>query len=252
MASKQHKTGKPDPGNGFLSSALVFRLAVCFIWSVPFIMIGTVKSNCTNGGILIFYEYNIFWVWCNKFSWYEFGDFCLCRSTQALSGLMGSVTIFLFSGLSRYVQSGSCVDSGCPTLFRHFPKNTPIFCWLSVLCHCWIVNLPQPDTMSALEQFFLKNASVVSSLHLTLDSVSQSPQHDTDTTVLHVRDAFHREVASVRAHYHKGQNDEEMVNLLNGFLRGTQGIWSPVTVVLWSPLNLNHFSVCLVWLGSQL
>lgn len=69
-------------------------------------------------------------------------------------------------------------------LVHSCPKNTPILTWLNVLGHCWKANLPQPHTMSALEQAFLKNASVVCSLYL----VSQSPQHDAATTVLHGRD----------------------------------------------------------------
>ena len=79
----------------------------------------------------------------------------LCRASQALSGWMGSVTAQIFSGLSRdpCVVLAVCLGS----------------------LSCWKVNLhPQSEVMSALEQVFIKDLSVLCSVHLSLNP-DQSP-----------------------------------------------------------------------------
>ena len=55
----------------------------------------------------------------------------LCRSSQALSGWMGSVTAQLFSGLSRDVRPGSSPGSGWDTQGHSetCPEATPALSW---------------------------------------------------------------------------------------------------------------------------
>ena len=59
----------------------------------------------------------------------------LCRSFQALSGWMGSVTAQLFSGFSRDIRSGSSPGSGWATqgYLETCPKATPKLSWLFYL-----------------------------------------------------------------------------------------------------------------------
>ena len=58
----------------------------------------------------------------------------LCRSSQALSVWMGSVTAQHFSGLSRYVRSGSSPGSGWATQGHSemCPEATPALSWLTL------------------------------------------------------------------------------------------------------------------------
>jgi hypothetical protein len=55
-----------------------------------------------------------------------------CRSSQALSGWMGSVTAQLFSGLYRDVRSGSSLGSGWATQehSENWPESTLALSWL--------------------------------------------------------------------------------------------------------------------------
>ena len=60
------------------------------------------------------------------------GSPILCRSSQALSGWMGSVAAQLFSGLSRYVRSGSSPGPDWATQGHSetCPEATPALSWL--------------------------------------------------------------------------------------------------------------------------
>ena len=79
---------------------------------------------------------------------------------------MGSVAAQLFSGLSRDVQVRALAD-----IQRLVPK--PFLCCLG--CVLRVVVLlqgepsPQSDVLSTLEQVFIKDLSVLSSVHLCLD-----------------------------------------------------------------------------------
>ena len=68
----------------------------------------------------------------------------LCRSSQALSGWIGSNAVQLFSGLSRDVRSGSQLDSGWATrTFRDLSRSHS--CVVFAVClgslSCWKVNI---------------------------------------------------------------------------------------------------------------
>ena len=68
----------------------------------------------------------------------------LCRSSQALSGWIGSVAAQLFSGLSRDVQMGSSPDSGWATEGQGDLSRSHSYVVLAVcleLLSCWKVNL---------------------------------------------------------------------------------------------------------------
>ena len=62
----------------------------------------------------------------------------LCRSSQSLSGWMGSIAAQLFSGLSTDVRSGSSPDFGWATQGQSetCPKATPVLSWLCAYGHC--------------------------------------------------------------------------------------------------------------------
>ena len=95
----------------------------------------------------------------------------LCRSSQALSGRMGWVASPLFSGLSRDVQSGSSPGSGWATHGHSetCPKATPKLSWLKVVVLVEGDHFPLSEVLSALEQVFIKDLSVLCSFHLSLN-----------------------------------------------------------------------------------
>ena len=97
----------------------------------------------------------------------------LCRSSQALSGWMGSVAAQVFSGLFRDVQSGSSPGSGWITQGHSetCPKAPPAMSWLCAQGRCPVEGEPSPQSefMSALEQVFIKDLSVLCSVHLSRD-----------------------------------------------------------------------------------
>ena len=67
----------------------------------------------------------------------------LCRSSQALSGRIGSATAQLFSGLSRDVRLGSSPGSGWATQGHSETclEATPVFSVCLGSLSCWKVNL---------------------------------------------------------------------------------------------------------------
>ena len=91
----------------------------------------------------------------------------LCRSSQALSGWMGSIAAQLFSGLSRDVRSGSSPGCGWVTQGHSetFPK--PLLrclgCVLRVVVLLEGEHLYHSEVLSALEQVFIKDLSVLCS-----------------------------------------------------------------------------------------
>ena len=95
----------------------------------------------------------------------------LFRSPQDFSGWMGSIAAQLFSGLSRDVQSGSSPGSGWATQGHSetCPEATPVLCWLCVVVLLEGEPSPQSELLSALEQVFIKDLSVLCSVLLSLD-----------------------------------------------------------------------------------
>ena len=69
---------------------------------------------------------------------WEVSPILLCRSSQALSGWMGSVAAQIFSGISRDVRVGSSLGSGWATQGHSetCPKATPAVSWLCALGRC--------------------------------------------------------------------------------------------------------------------
>ena len=114
----------------------------------------------------------------------------LCRSSQALSGWMGSVTAQLFSGRCRNVRSVSSPSSGWATQGHSetCPEAVALTVCLGSLSCC--------KGKSALDQVIIKDHSVLCSFHLCLDPDKSpsscrwktSPQHDADTNMLHCKD----------------------------------------------------------------
>ena len=96
----------------------------------------------------------------------------LCISSQALSGWMWSIAAQLFSGLFRDVRLGSSPGSGWA---NQGPLSRSHYCIVLAVClgalSCWKVNLcPRSEVLSALEQVFIKDLSVLwSVLCLNLD-----------------------------------------------------------------------------------
>ena len=113
----------------------------------------------------------------------------LCRSSQALSGWMGSFAAQLFSGLSRDVSSGSSPGLAGPLkdIQRLVPK--PLLCCIG--CVLRVVVLlegkpsPHSEVLSTVEQVFIKDLSILCSIHNCLDldyspstcHWKSSPQH---------------------------------------------------------------------------
>ena len=94
----------------------------------------------------------------------------LCRSSQALSVSMGSVTAQLFSRLSRDVWLGSCPGSGWAT--QGHSKTCPevtLGCVLRVVFLLEGEQSPQSEVLSALEQVFIKDLCVLCSVQLSLN-----------------------------------------------------------------------------------
>jgi hypothetical protein len=95
---------------------------------------------------------------------YSYSPILLWRSSQALSGWMGSVTAKLFSGLSRDVWSGSSPVSGWATHghSKTCPEATPALSWLCCLgsLSCWKVNLHPSLRSWVLWSRFIKDLSV--------------------------------------------------------------------------------------------
>ena len=83
---------------------------------------------------------------------------------HALSGWMGSVVAQLFSGLSRDVRSGSS-----PGHSRTFRALCCLGCVLRVIVLLEGEPSSQSEVLSALEQVFIKDVSVLCSVHLCLD-----------------------------------------------------------------------------------
>jgi hypothetical protein len=95
----------------------------------------------------------------------------LCRSSQELSGWMGSVAAQLFSGLSRDVRSvSSPVARPLKDNQRLAPK--PLLrclgCVLRVVVLLEGAPLCQTEILSPLEQVFIKELSVPFSVYLSL------------------------------------------------------------------------------------
>ncbi len=73
------------------------------------------------------YSLKSFGVWCYKLGtpiFWAVSPVLLCRTSQALSGWMGTVGVQPFSDLSRDVQSGSSLSSGWAT------QGHPLLCYL--------------------------------------------------------------------------------------------------------------------------
>ena len=87
-----------------------------------------------------YYSFESSWVRHYKLGKPVFGvsPILLCRSSQALSGWIGSTAAQLFSGLSRDVGSSSSPGSGWATQGHSetCPEATPVLSWL---LFCWKV-----------------------------------------------------------------------------------------------------------------
>ena len=85
----------------------------------------------------------------------------LCRSSQALSGWMGSIAAQLFSGLSRDVRLGS--SSGSGWALKDIQRLVPKLLLHCLGCELRVVVLlegepsPQSEVLSSLEQVFIKD-----------------------------------------------------------------------------------------------
>ena len=96
----------------------------------------------------------------------------LYRSSQALSGWMGSIVTQLISGLSRDVRSGSSPGSGWATQGHSetCPEYNTLLCCIG--CVLRVVVLlegepsPQSEDLSALQKVFIKDLSVLCFVHL--------------------------------------------------------------------------------------
>ena len=140
------------------------------------------------------------WVWHYKLGTPGFGEFLpfvLCRSSQALSGWMGSVAAQLFSGLSSDIRSGSSPGSGWATQ-GHWDLSRSHSCVVLTVCleslSCWKVNL-RPSLRSwglwsrfssGISLYFAPFIfpSILTNLPVPADGKT-SPQHDAATTMLH-------------------------------------------------------------------
>ena len=97
----------------------------------------------------------------------------LCRSSQALSGWMGRVTAHLFSVLSRDVDRVQVRALAGP--LKDIQRLVPqpllhcLGCVLRVVVLLEGEPSPQYEVLSALEQVFIKDLSVVFSIHLSFD-----------------------------------------------------------------------------------
>ena len=80
---------------------------------------------------------------------------------------MGSVDAQLFSGLYRDVRSDSSLGSGLS--FRDLSRSHS--CIVLAVCLGLLEGEPSPqsEVLSALEQVFIKDLSVLCSVHLSLD-----------------------------------------------------------------------------------
>jgi hypothetical protein len=96
----------------------------------------------------------------------------LCRSSQALSGWMGSVAAQLFSGLSKDVLLGSNPGSDWATQV-HWDLSRSHSCVVFAVClvpfSCWKVNLCPSLRSWALLSRFSSRISVHCFVHLSLD-----------------------------------------------------------------------------------
>ena len=148
-----------------------------------------------------------------------FSAILLCRSSQALSGWSVHSYFQVYpeigfkSGLwqshSRTFTPGRCPEQGEKkenmirgvrwSLIKQSTKDRVIpkpllhclACVLRVICE----TLAQSEVLSALEQVFIKDLSVLCSIHISLDprlpvpaTEKTSPQHYAATTMLHCRD----------------------------------------------------------------
>ena len=97
----------------------------------------------------------------------------LCKSSQALSGRMGSVAAQLFSGLPRDVWVQVWVLAGPLKDIQRLVPKTLLHC---LGCVFRVVVLlegepsSQSEVLSTLEQVFILDLSVLCSVHLSLDT----------------------------------------------------------------------------------
>ena len=90
------------------------------------------------------------------------------QNSQALSSWMGSVTAQLFSGISRDVHLGWSPNSvwAIQGHSETCPEATSELSWLCASGRC---PSPQSESLSALEQVFIKDLSVFCSVPLCLN-----------------------------------------------------------------------------------
>lgn len=83
---------------------------------------------------------------CHTYFW-DFSPTPLSRTSQALSGWMGSTEAQTFSDLSRDVQSGSSLDSSWAT---HKVVLKPLLCYLGCVLRVVLLLETEPLTQSEI------------------------------------------------------------------------------------------------------
>ncbi len=117
----------------------------------------------------------------------------LCKSSQARSGWMGTIGGKTLSGLSRDVRWGP--SQGWATLGHS--QSCPLLCCLGCVLRVIVMlegePLAQSEVLSAVEQVFIENISVLCSIQLSLNPDQSpspcywktAPQHEAATSTLY-------------------------------------------------------------------